>query len=80
MATKHTAGHNRYKEFCGLNMSVKLTASTYHYRELKMTTINLLNPELWRFSNDEDRPFGADLYGVGFNKAETLQAPKRVMH
>lgn len=80
MVTNHPAGHNRYKEFCGLNMSVKLTASSYHYHELKMTTINMLNPELWRLSNDKDLPFMADLYCGSFDEAETLQTPKRIMH
>ena len=72
MDAKHPAGLNRYKQFCGLNMSVKLTASSYHYHELKMTIINMLNPELWRFSNDKGWPYVTILYGRGFDKAETL--------
>lgn len=80
MNAKRPAGLYRYKQFCGLNMSVSIPASAYHYLELKMTIINMLNPELWRFSNDKDEPFVADLYGAGFDKAETLQTPKRIMH
>ncbi len=80
MDAKHPAGLNRYKQFCGLNMSVSIPASSYHYHELKMTIINMLNPELWRFSNDKGWSYPTDLYGCGFNKAEALQAPERIMH